>query len=92
MSQPDCSHVAQAGLNLSCETKDDLQLLILLCQPFKCRDCRYVPSQPELWFERLLLMGASSTHSAIMKWPAGFCRVQNSPVSHVDINGVHQNG
>lgn len=42
MSQPDCSHEAQADLNISCVTKDDLELLILLSQLSKCWDDRYV--------------------------------------------------
>lgn len=66
MWQPDCTHEAQADLKLSCVTKNDLELLILLSQFFKCWDDRYMPAQPGLQFARILLMGAASTRSGSM--------------------------
>lgn len=61
------SQEAQADHKLSCVTKDDLELLLLLSQLFKCWDDRYVPAPPGLQLARILLMGASSTHSVSMK-------------------------
>lgn len=63
MPQPNCSHETQADLKLSCVTKDDLELLILLSQLFKSWDDRDVPAHPGLQFARILLRGASSAHS-----------------------------
>lgn len=67
MPQPDCSQETQADLKLSCVTKDDLELLILLSQLFKSWNDRDVLAQPGLQSARILLMGASSAHSGSRK-------------------------
>ena len=43
------SPIAQTGLTLALCEGDDLELLMLLPLPPKCRDYRYVPADPKPW-------------------------------------------